>query len=60
MPSLGHEGPTDEVLDAGARDLHVEAQRVSHESCVHLDIEMDDQVARLEALGARKVGEGPR
>jgi hypothetical protein len=38
--------------------LHIEVQRVSHESRVHLDIETDDieaEVARLEALGARRV-----
>ena len=39
-------------------DLHVEVQKVSHPSRVHLDIEADDidaEAARLEALGARKV-----
>jgi len=43
--------PTDE--------LHVEVQRVSHESRVHLDIETDDieaEVARLEAHGAKRIG----
>ncbi len=38
--------------------LHVEVQKVDHESRVHLDIEADDvaaEVARLEALGARRV-----
>jgi hypothetical protein len=38
--------------------LHVEVQAVSHPSRVHLDIETDDveaEVARLEALGARRV-----
>lgn len=38
--------------------LHVEVQRVSHPSRVHLDIEADDieaEVRRLEALGARRV-----
>lgn len=38
--------------------LHVEVQRVSHESRVHLDIETDDveaEVRRLEQLGAKKV-----
>ncbi len=46
-------------LDAELRDLHVEVQRVSHESRVHLDIETDDidaEVARLERLGAKRVG----
>jgi hypothetical protein len=44
-------------LDAGSRDLHIEVQRVAHESRVHLDIEADDipaEVARLERLGARR------
>src|ERR1700752_628969 len=38
--------------------LHIEVQRVSHESRVHLDIQTDDidaEAARLEALGARRV-----
>lgn len=50
-------------LDDGARDLHIEVQNVKHESRVHLDIETDDQaaeVARLEKLGARQVGQGAR
>ena len=40
-------------------DLHIEVQKVQHPSRVHLDIEADDvdaEAARLEALGARKVG----
>ncbi|MFN2167215.1 MAG: VOC family protein [Anaerolineae bacterium] len=39
--------------------LYVEVQAVEHASRVHLDIETDDvpaEVARLETLGARKVG----
>lgn len=39
-------------------DLHIEVQRVEHESRVHLDIESDDieaEVRRLEVLGARRV-----
>jgi predicted enzyme related to lactoylglutathione lyase len=38
--------------------LHIEVQRVSHASRVHLDIESDDvdaEVARLEALGAKRI-----
>ncbi len=38
--------------------LHIEVQKVDHASRVHLDIETDDveaEVRRLEALGARKV-----
>ena len=45
-------------LDASARDLTVEVQRVSHPSRVHLDLEADDveaEVRRLEALGARRL-----
>jgi hypothetical protein len=63
MRSLGEDGSNYVVLDASARDLHIEVQRVTHESRLHLDIETDDQaaeVARLEGLGARRVGEGPR
>lgn len=43
----------------GELGLHVEVQTVNHESRVHLDIESDDieaEVKRLEALGARRVG----
>jgi len=39
--------------------LHIEVQTVEHPSRVHLDIESDDipaEVARLEALGARRIG----
>ena len=46
------------LLDADARDLHIEVQRVAHPSRVHLDIETDDipaEVARLERLGAKRV-----
>jgi predicted enzyme related to lactoylglutathione lyase len=38
--------------------LHIEVQKVSHPSRVHLDIESDDveaEVRRLEALGAKRV-----
>jgi hypothetical protein len=37
---------------------HIELQRVSHPSRVHIDIEADDieaEVSRLEALGAKRV-----
>ncbi len=43
----------------GASGLHIEVQKVQHPSRVHLDIETDDldaEAARLEALGAKKVG----
>ncbi len=39
--------------------LHIEVQQVKHPSRVHLDIETDDleaEVRRLEALGAKRVG----
>ena len=41
-------------------ELHIEVQKVDHPSRVHLDIEADDveaEVQRLEALGARRVGQ---
>lgn len=59
MPVLGENGPTYLRLDGGGRDLDVEVQQVDHESRVHLDVESDDveaEVRRLEALGARRVG----
>ena len=39
---------------------YVEVQNVAHESRIHIDIEADDvgaEVARLEHLGARRIGE---
>jgi len=47
-----------ELLDR-SEALHVEVQAVDHQSRVHLDIETDNieaEVRRLEALGARRVG----
>jgi len=41
-------------------ELHIEVQKVDHPSRVHLDIETDDleaEVRRLEALGARRVAQ---
>jgi hypothetical protein len=58
MPRGGREGDLYERLDASARDLAIEVQRVDHESRLHLDIESDDvdaEVARLEALGAVRI-----
>lgn len=46
-----------QLLDPEQR-LHIEVQTVDHPSRVHLDIETDDidaEVARLEALGAKRV-----
>ena len=57
MPLGEREGDSYLKLDASARDLQVEVQRVSHDSRVHLDIESDDveaEVARLQKLGARR------
>jgi predicted enzyme related to lactoylglutathione lyase len=45
-------------LDGGKHGLHIEVQKVEHDSRVHLDIESDDieaEVARLKALGASEV-----
>lgn len=45
-------------LETGNGGLHIEVQRVSHPSRVHLDIEADDieaEVARLEKLGAKRL-----
>jgi predicted enzyme related to lactoylglutathione lyase len=47
----------------GPDGLHIEVQAVKHESRLHLDIESDDieaEVARLEALGAKRLQEFPR
>ena len=46
------------MLETPPDEPIVQIQRVEHESRVHLDIETDDidaEVARLEALGARRV-----
>lgn len=63
MASGGDDGYGYAELDASARDLHIEVQRVTHPSRLHLDLESDDvpaEVARLARLGAKQVGEGPR
>ena len=46
------------TLDTADGEPYIEVQKVDHESRVHLDIEADDieaEVARLEALGARRI-----
>jgi hypothetical protein len=56
--SAGAADPLYRILDTGPEGLHVEVQRVTHASRVHLDIEADDieaEVQRLERLGARRV-----
>jgi predicted enzyme related to lactoylglutathione lyase len=48
------------LLDTGPDEMHIELQKVGHESRVHLDIEADDieeEVRRLERLGARRVAQ---
>jgi predicted enzyme related to lactoylglutathione lyase len=45
-------------LGDGPGGLQIEVQQVTHASRVHLDIESDDldaEVARLEALGAKRI-----
>lgn len=45
-------------LDGGGTGLHIEVQKVSHASRVHLDIETDDieaEATRLEKLGAKRI-----
>ena len=55
-------GPGEETylgLKGGPSGMHIEVQAVTHPSRVHLDIEADDidaEVQRLEALGARRIG----
>ena len=46
------------ALQVAAGEPYLEVQAVDHESRVHIDIETDDieaEVARLEALGARRI-----
>jgi catechol 2,3-dioxygenase-like lactoylglutathione lyase family enzyme len=48
-----------EMFEGTPADLQIEVQKVSHPSRVHLDIETDDldaEAARLEALGAKRIG----
>jgi predicted enzyme related to lactoylglutathione lyase len=50
------------LMDAD-RGLHIEVQKVTHDSRVHLDIETDDieaEATRLERLGAKRVKRFPR
>jgi hypothetical protein len=59
LAPAGREEGIYERLDARDRDLQLEVQIVDHPSRVHLDIETDDldaEVARLEALGAKRIG----
>jgi hypothetical protein len=59
MPVTEHDPSGYDSLEVGPRDLYISVQRVEHESRIHLDIETDEldaEVARLEALGATRVG----
>ena len=54
----GEEGENYVRLMDADRGLHIEVQKVAHDSRVHLDIETDDveaEAARLEKLGAKRV-----
>jgi predicted enzyme related to lactoylglutathione lyase len=56
---VGGEGDSYRHLEHAPGGLHVEVQKVDHASRVHLDIESDDieaEAARLEALGAKRIG----
>ena len=47
-------------LETQPDEVHIEVQKVSHRSRVHLDIETDDieaEVARLEGLGANRIAD---
>jgi predicted enzyme related to lactoylglutathione lyase len=48
------------VLETSPDELHLEVQKVDHESRVHIDIETDDieaEARRLEGLGAKRVAQ---
>lgn len=58
-PAAGDDSSEYQMFGDTPGDLHIEVQKVDHASRVHLDIEADDidaEAARLEALGAKKVG----
>lgn len=60
LPRRPNVEPTYVTLDTPGDEAHIEVQKVDHDSRVHLDIEADDipaEVARLEALGARKLAD---
>jgi predicted enzyme related to lactoylglutathione lyase len=57
-PAAEEPSPIYRQLLTAPEDLHVEVQKVEHDSRVHIDIESDDieaEARRLEALGARRV-----
>jgi predicted enzyme related to lactoylglutathione lyase len=58
-PAAEEESPLYRQLVTGRDGMHIEVQKVEHESRVHIDIESDDieaEVRRLEALGAKRIG----
>jgi len=59
----GSEGENYVRLMDPQHGLHLEVQAVTHDSRIHMDIETDDieaEVQRLEALGAKRVQQFPR
>jgi predicted enzyme related to lactoylglutathione lyase len=64
LRSLNEEAsPKYREMLTGPDGLHLEVQQVDHPSRLHLDIESDDieaEVQRLEALGAKRVEKGQR
>ena len=56
--TAGDETAEYQMLGGTPGDLHIEVQKVTHPSRVHLDIEADDvdaEADRLEKLGAKKI-----
>lgn len=57
-PATEEQSPIYRQLVTAPDDLHIEVQRVQHDSRVHIDIETNDieaEAARLEKLGAKRV-----
>lgn len=57
-PANEEQSPLYRQLATEPNNLHIEVQRVAHESRVHLDIETNDieaEARRLEALGAKRI-----
>ena len=57
-PAVEEPSPLYRQLLTNPSDLHIEVQKVDHDSRVHIDIETDDieaEASRLEALGAKRV-----
>ena len=63
FPAKRFENPAEDdyrLLETGRDGLHIEVQKVDHQSRVHLDIETDNvdaEVERLEALGAIRIAQ---